>query len=257
MIQRWDDLVFENRNKGYGAYLLRRAYRSRVLSGMGVTIAVIACFVLWSQLIPDVRHDGNPETIMRGAIDLIYLPPQVLPKPPKPKKSTTIAASTKRRAKNIVVTKETVVESEPDVTESVIEAPEGEREGDALPSPEGIGTIALPDAYPVIEKSFVEIAEVMPSYQGGMDAMMRYIQKKIRYPRAPRDMGIDGTVYVRFVVRGDGSVTDVEVIRGIHPDCDQEAMRVISSMPAWNGGSHNGKPVAVRMVLPIRFNLQR
>ena len=70
-------------------------------------------------------------------------------------------------------------------------------------------------------------------------------------------MGMDGTVYVRFIVNGDGSVSDLEVIKGVHPDYDKEAKRVIAMLPSWKGGRHHGISVSVRMVLPIKFSLKQ
>jgi protein TonB len=68
-------------------------------------------------------------------------------------------------------------------------------------------------------------------------------------------MGIEGIVYVSFLILGDGTVTDVKVLRGIHTDCDKEAVRVISKLPGWSGGKQGGIPVSVRMVLPVKFKL--
>jgi protein TonB len=99
------------------------------------------------------------------------------------------------------------------------------------------------------------VAEIMPEYEEGVEAMMHFLRRNMRYPASARRMLVEGTVYVGFVVSGDGSVTDVKVIRGIHPDCDKEAMRVISKMPKWKGGKQGGIPVPVRMVLPIKFKL--
>lgn len=87
--------------------------------------------------------------------------------------------------------------------------------------------------------------------------MMKFIQKKMRYPSIARQQEIQGTVFVSFVVNGDGTISDVVVIRGIHPDCDKEAIRVVSLLPGWMGGKHNGNPVAVKMVLPITFSLKK
>jgi protein TonB len=107
----------------------------------------------------------------------------------------------------------------------------------------------------VVEPQIVDIAQTMPSYEGGLEAMMKFIRKKIHYPRSARQLNSEGTVYVQFVVTGDGTVTDVRIMRGFHPDCDREAQRVVAMLPAWKGGSNNGRPVSVRMVLPIKFSL--
>jgi protein TonB len=155
-----------------------------------------------------------------------------------------------------MVTREEVIEQEQ--VEAVENFISGEDIGtaDLVGAIEGTGTVALPDPTPVIEETIFIHAEVMPEYEGGAEAMMKFIQKKIRYPRVPREIGIDGTVYVQFIVNGDGSVSDVKVIRGVHRDYDNEAIRVISMLPSWRGGRHNGRPVSVRMVLPIKFNIK-
>jgi protein TonB len=123
--------------------------------------------------------------------------------------------------------------------------------------PEGLGTLGMIESAPIAPPKVWDHAEVMPAYEGGVAAMMKFIQKKIRFPKAPQRQGIDGTVFVRFIINGDGSVSDVEVIKGVHPDYDKEAIRVISMLPSWKGGRHNGMPVRVRMVLPIKFNVQQ
>ncbi len=117
------------------------------------------------------------------------------------------------------------------------------------------GDAVEPVAEPVVIKPPVvrDFAEVMPMYEGGHEAMMKFIQKKIRVPSSFRMLAEGGTVYVRFIVRPDGKVTDVEIVRGISKDCDKEAMRVISIMPGWIAGMQNGTSVPVRLVLPIKF----
>jgi protein TonB len=153
----------------------------------------------------------------------------------------------------VLVTRDPVDEP---LAEDLEELPEWNGDGADIGVIEGKGVIAAVNPEPPVLPEVVDIAEIMPQYEGGMEAMMKFIQKKIKFPSAPKRLGLGGTVYVRFIVRGDGSITDIEVIRGVHPDYDKEAMRVISLLPAWKGGSHNGRPVSVRMVLPIKFNVK-
>jgi len=98
-------------------------------------------------------------------------------------------------------------------------------------------------------------SEQQPIFPGGLGAMRNFLSKNIKYPKSAREIGIVGTVHVEFVVWNDGSVRHVNVLRGIGGGCDVEAMRVISSMPDWNPGIQRTKPVNVRMVIPITFNL--
>jgi protein TonB len=87
--------------------------------------------------------------------------------------------------------------------------------------------------------------------------MYNFIRSKIHYPASARRMGLEGTVYVSFVIDRDGKVIKVEVIRGLSPDCDKEAARVIALLPGWNPGRQNDVPVMVRMTLPITFALDK
>ena len=84
---------------------------------------------------------------------------------------------------------------------------------------------------------------------------MDFIRKETRYPEEARDQGISGRVYVQFVVDVDGKVTEAKVMRGVHPLLDEEALRVINSMPDWSPGMQRGKPVKVKFSLPMRFEL--
>ncbi len=110
-----------------------------------------------------------------------------------------------------------------------------------------------------MEEEFSEeiflIVEEQPRPIGGMKAFYAHINKKIRYPRQARIMGIQGKVFVQFVVEKDGYISQVKIVRGIGESCDNEALRVVSSAPAWNPGKQRGKPVRVKMVLPISFKL--
>lgn len=99
------------------------------------------------------------------------------------------------------------------------------------------------------------ISEVAPAYPGGEKAMMKYLQKNIKYPNEAKDKGIKGTVFLEFVVEKDGKVDDVLVKKGINPLLDAEAVRVVSSMPKWSVGKQNGSLVAVRYTLPVKFEL--
>jgi TonB family protein len=100
------------------------------------------------------------------------------------------------------------------------------------------------------------IAQEMPEFPGGQDALMKYVAKSIKYPDDALESGIHGTVFVSFVVETDGRITEVKVLRGIRGGCDEEALRVMKGMPSWKPGKQNGKLVRVRYNLPIRFKLQ-
>lgn len=107
----------------------------------------------------------------------------------------------------------------------------------------------------VAEAEIFTVVEDQPSFPGGDEARIRFLQENIRYPQMARESGIQGTVYVTFVVERNGSVTDVRVMRGIGGGCDEEAVRVIKAMPKWIPGKQRGKPVRVQFNMPIKFTL--
>lgn len=251
--QTWDELVFENRNKEYGAYVLRKSYGDKVISGLFTSLAIFASLLFLSTLsgsgpvgsyLPPVTDDG-----------FIFTQPPDFPKP---------------EPKRIIQTKTTAVNDNapPIVTPDIVEpAPDPTLEpstsSDGLPGASTDQTGFVGDQVslgtlvnvPVKEK-VVNYAEVMPTYEGGNEEMMKFLTKKMRYPSAARRIQMEGTVFVSFIVNGDGSVSNVEVIRGFNPDCDKEAARVVSMLPGWLGGKQNGTPVGVRMILPIKFRIQ-
>ncbi|MBE0653758.1 MAG: energy transducer TonB [Bacteroidales bacterium] len=108
----------------------------------------------------------------------------------------------------------------------------------------------------VEEQQIFLVVENMPEFPGGEAAMYKFIGDHIEYPRMAKESGISGRVFVTFVVEKDGSVTDVQILRGIGGGCDEEAVRVIKAMPKWNPGKQRGKPVRVQYRMPIKFTLQ-
>ncbi|WKN43552.1 TonB family protein [Tunicatimonas pelagia] len=106
-----------------------------------------------------------------------------------------------------------------------------------------------------IDGELFTVVEEMPEYVGGMDAFYQYVANEVKYPAQARQQSVEGHVFVQFVVEKDGSLTDVQVIKGIGAGCDQEAVRVVENSPAFKPGKQRGKPVRVRMVMPITFIL--
>ena len=108
----------------------------------------------------------------------------------------------------------------------------------------------------VQEQEIFQIVEEMPAYPGGDQKLMEYVATNIKYPQIARETGIQGRVFVGFVVEPDGSVSNVKVLRGIGGGCDEEAMRVVKSMPKWKPGKQRGKAVRVSYQIPVFFKLQ-
>src|SRR5687768_3994521 len=254
MAQRWEDLIFENRNKAYGAYVLRTVYTKNVLKGVGLTIVIVALLFYSPDIIAlfkgaEVVEKAPPRKLVYT--ELSAPPPIDKPKPPPPQ----IQLPKLQKVIKFVppkVVKEEVVEEIPTIEEiKQNEVAAVEIEGtEEVVFEEPVEQVVVED-----ENKIFMVVEQQPEFEGGYEAMMNFIKKNMRYPASARRMGIDGTVYVSFVVGKDGSINEVKVLRGISADCDKEAVRVVQMMPNWRAGKQNGKPVFVRFNLPIKFKL--
>ncbi|MDB4195468.1 MAG: energy transducer TonB [Flavobacteriales bacterium] len=112
------------------------------------------------------------------------------------------------------------------------------------------------DTVVIHQETAFEIVEVMPEFVGGMEMLMNYLETEIEYPKRAEKQNIEGRVYVQFVVEKDGDISGAKVLKGIGTGCDEEALRVVRSMPNWIPGEDNGEKVSVKYTLPIKFVLK-
>jgi len=122
-----------------------------------------------------------------------------------------------------------------------------------------IEEVVFSDA-PILEEEEAEeiftIVETQPLPKGGYEAFYKEVSEKLHYPSSAKRMGIEGKVYVQFVINKNGSITNVKVVKGIGSGCDEEAIRVMKTMPPWSAGRQRGRPVRVQMIIPIKFVLK-
>ena len=118
--------------------------------------------------------------------------------------------------------------------------------------------VEMPNAMKVekAEKEAFDVVEQMPQFPGGPSALMQFLSQNVKYPVEAHKAGVQGRVIATFVVEKDGSITEARIARSIHPSLDDEALRVIGSMPNWMPGMQNGEPVRVKYTVPITFKLQ-
>jgi len=126
---------------------------------------------------------------------------------------------------------------------------------DGVPAKQGDVISCNMGGEPAVQKPFVYV-EVMPLFPGGEAALMKYLGDNITYPLIALEQGIQGRVALRFVVKPDGSVDNVEIVKGLDPSCDQEALRVVKKMPKWIPGRQNGNAVSVYYSLSVAFKLK-
>jgi len=255
--QSWEDIVFENRNKDYGAYLNRKSYSKSVVMAGGITFLVLI-FVLAFPAIKEFfgSFGEKEETVMKNTtVVSLDQPPPISPNQPPPP-DVRIPPPVKTIIKFLppkVTDKEVVEEEEMPTIEEIKENETGSVDQ------EGTGEVIFEE--PVEEakgedpnKVFL-VVEQPPEFEGGLEAMYKFISKNMKYPASARRMNIEGSVFVGFVVDADGKISETSIIKGISADCDKEALRVVQMMPKWRPGKQSGRPVRVKFVLPIKFRL--
>ena len=253
-------LVFENKNKAYGAYEIRRTYNRSV--AIAVAIASLSFVLLVS--IPAIidllnkKGEDDVEKVDITAVDLTAPPPIDETEPPPPPPPPPPVIETVKFTPPVV--EDEIVEEDPPPVQTE-ETPQI-----AAVTQEGTGDeeIIIPEqttgvVEPVKEEIFT-IVEQMPEYPGGQGAMMKWIVDKINsigYPQMEKEAGISGTCYVNLVVDKDGNVTDVKIIRGVAGGSgyDKVALQVVKAMPKWGAGKQNGRAVSVQYNLPIKFRI--
>lgn len=252
-----NELVFEGKNLEYGAYELRKKHNKRVALALLFSGTFFILLVSAPAIIAWIKNQTAADAPKVDVTQIELLPPPPLdetvpppPPPPPPPVMETVKFTPP------VVTDEEVVEDPPPVqTDETPQISTVTQEGtdDAIIIPETTGPAVVE---PVVEAPLTFV-EQMPTFPGGEEAMMKYIQEHIHYPQAEVEMGVQGTCYVTFVVEKDGQITDVKVARGISdgPGYNKEAIRVVKGMPSWKAGKQNGRAVRVQFVLPIKFVL--
>ena len=267
----WVDLVFEGRNKAYGAYRLRKSTTKRNILAMvaGVILLIVACIIL---TVKNFVDEQRAKVAMTQVAELTNYD--------QPKKKAEV------KQKKVEVEPERVVErvkSSIKFTAPVIKKDEEVKPDEELKTQDelmstktAIGTfdvkgnddangeilkakevIAEPEPPKHEEENKVfDIVEQQPLFPGGPAALMKYLSENTKYPVVAQENGVQGRVTVQFVVEKDGSISDVHVLRGVDPSLDKEAVRVVKSMPRWTPGKQNGITVRVNYRVPVLFRLQ-
>ncbi len=255
----WDDIVFENRNKDYGAYFNRTNYSKHVVIAVALTIVVIGTVLAFPTIVEFFKGRGDDEELVQKTIkytDLSPPPPIDQDVPPPPQLDIPPPVKTIIKFLPPKVTEKEVTEEEEMPT--IDEVKKVDIGAETI---QGTGDVVFDEPVDEVVKEendddkIFTVVEQQAAFPGGMEAMMKFLNKNTKYPAAPRRMGIQGTVFVSFVVDREGNLSDIQLVKGIHADCDKEAMRVVGTMPAWKPGKQNGRAVKSRFVLPIKFKL--
>jgi protein TonB len=255
------DLLFENRNKSYGAYPLRKYYPQRLMISMGIIISLVALFT-FSYLYPVssstfvLKHAVDPDIHISDVnLNNETKPPLLPSKPtvPKPPATTTYFKPVIVPDRNVHDPMPTIekIEATAIGLKTVAGSPDN---GETPVNGNSVGTISKQNEKPVENKDEVlRIAEVMPEFPDGIEALKRFLIRNLHMPENNLEEGEQVKVIARFVVGADGKVRDIEITLPAETQFNTEVKRVIAKMPDWKPGSQNHRNVAVYYNLPVNF----
>lgn len=256
----FNELVFENRNKKYGAYILRRNYDSTLLTAFFLCLAflvlslTIPSFIIQATsslvVLPEKVYQDptifTDVTIEKPAQKQISTPPPALPASKPSSTDNTIP----------VIVEKPVVSPPVANIDNDLPAPGIPTTGATSPGASGNPSVSVDgNTVPVVTPP-VLFAQEMPSFPGGDKKLYEYLSRHIKYPQIAKAQNISGKIIISFVIGVDGLVRDIKVLKGIGGGCDEEITRVILAMPKWLPGRNNGTAVSVLHTMPVSFTLQ-
>jgi len=249
----FDDIVFENRNQEYGAYRLRKKYNRNVIIALVIGVVIMATAIITPYLNAKALESKQKRAERQVTIEMENLdqPNETVAPPPPPPPPPQDVVQQARYVPPVVVDSikpeeasqlMTADEAQVEVKdEEVVEVVEQVKEEVQEEEPE-------PEPFVVVEE--------MPMFPGGETALLAYIAEHTNYPEVAKENNIQGKVIVRFCVTSKGGVNQVSVLKGVDPELDAEAVRVVTSLPAFKPGKQGGKPVPVWYMVPITFTLK-
>lgn len=270
----WSDMMFENRNKEYGAYVLRRQTGRRNVISMIAVLLLFAAVMIFMIAKNAYEAYQKEHAVMDQVTELSALTQQKKKEAKVERKEIPVRQEQQQVVEKVkssvkftapVIKKDDEVKPEDElksqdeimnskVAVGALNVVGNDENGEVLKAKE---VIATEPVKPKEEENKVfDVVEQMPSYPGGMGALMQYLSSNIKYPVIAEENGIQGRVICTFVVERDGSITDVRIAKSVDPSLDKEAMRVVSKMPKWIPGKQNGSAVRVKYTLPVTFRLQ-
>lgn len=262
-----NDIVFEGRNKLYGAYALRKGYgqtmQRSVLLGVTLFLLMVMLPNLYATLMPEPKKDDIGFVVQ---IEDVTIVPDSKPLPP-PVEEIVKPVEKTVKSTLLEVVQDNLADEDytPPTVDDLANAKPAQQTNDGV---EGFENVTPPvesvspgkgkdiGLEPLKEETILDYAEQKPEFVGGNAAMTTFLQKNLKYPSNASRAGIQGKVFVQFTVGSDGRIESVKAVKGIGFGCDEEAERVIKLMPAWKPGKQSGIPVKVRFTMPIVFQME-
>ncbi len=266
----WVDLVFEGKNKNYGAYQLRKETGKRNVKSMIIVFATIIAIIVAAWAKVAIENAMPKKVAIEADVELSKLAQK---KEAKVERKEPVKVEQEQKV--IEKVKSSVKFTAPEIKKDEDVQPEDELKSqdelaktttaiglfDVKGNDEAAGEVlkakeVIAQEVPKEEEKVFDVVEQMPSFPGGQEALFAYLSKNIKYPVVAEENGVQGRVIVTFVVERDGSITDVKVVKSVDPSLDKEAARVVRAMPHWIPGKQNGSAVRVKFTVPVTFTLQ-
>jgi len=260
----WCNMIFESRNKDYGAFDLRMASDKRHLLSLVLAAVFFVGMISAPLYLKNVINRHKEKDTSVRMLDVINM---AKPKENKADEIKEIAQEQQKVLRNTIKFTPPVIKKD----EEVKEEQELKTQNEVIDTKAAIGTVTYDkgtnDAAAEMPQTDQQISgegdddqpfrvvEQEPEFPGGMTALYKYLGQNTKYPSSARARNISGKVFVQFVVARDGKIKNVTVLKGVDETLDTEASRVIAGMPNWIPGKQNGKAVAVYFILPVTFIL--
>lgn len=251
--ESFNDLIFENRNKEYGAYAIRKSYNDNLSKALFSSASLIGIIVFATFLFTK-NNDNGPD--IQGQLPLpdsisIFVDMTPIEKPEVKIKKIDVQKEFVPKSDNLNLVasndKKDVLEKG---NEEVVIVKGGKSDGvDSIPVEIGV---KIENPAPALPAAPIAFADQMPEFSG----LFKYLRDNLKYPRGAVENYTSGTVVLQFVVEKDGSIDNIKILNPVPDGCTEEAMRVVKSMPKWKPGKNHGEPVRVLFNLPVKFTIK-
>lgn len=279
--KEWLDIVFDGKNKEFGAYEMRSTSTSRHNKAVIMVLVILAIIVVGlilavNGVFSKAEEDANAGVVQEDMAlynadeEEIEEEEEQIQMPEEPE----VIEMPKEEVANSIQNTEIEIMKDDEVKNEVKnqdELKEDNRQMGAVDQSDGVDDLTkktVTEEVVVVEKPKEEVkkednivyntanVQQQPTFPGGEQAMYQWLSQHIQYPAAAAEEGVSGRVIVQFIISKTGKVENVQVVRGKHPALDKEAVRVVKAMPNWTPGRNNGQPVKVTYNLPVTFKLQ-
>jgi protein TonB len=264
------DIIFDNRNKSYGAYELRKNYHKRIRNALFIALTgvfvVVSIPLLASLNETNATHTKPPIIVFKDIplpIDpVVKIEPPIETPPVKPIDVSTVKSVTPIIVPNEKADDKDLMKDQDELKKGNIGTTDHDGSDDVtdvidVPIGHGHGGETIVETTPNLETILeTTVVDQLPEFPGGEDELIKFLTENMNYPELAREKGTEGRVVIGFVVNKEGEIDVLKLKRGIGDGCDKEAIRVVNKMPKWKPAKFNGKTVSVYFDLPIQFDLE-